>query len=68
MYLINQIHHDDNLVTNLEKMDSEYSARISRALSLIKETTIFFKELNENKELEEINERVLNEIFLIKQL
>lgn len=42
-------------------MDSEYSARISRALSLIKETKIFFKELNENKKIEAINERVLNE-------
>lgn len=61
MYLINQIHHDNNLVTTLEKKDTDYSARISGALSLIKETKIFFKELNENKKIEEINEKVLNE-------
>ena len=61
MYLINQIHHNNNLVTTLEKKDTDYSARISGALSLIKETKIFFKELNENKKIEEINEKVLNE-------
>ncbi len=60
MYLINQMYHDYNLVTTLGKKDTEYSARISGALSLIKETKIFFKELNEDKKLEEINERVLN--------
>jgi hypothetical protein len=61
MYLIYQIHYSKSLVTALGKNDTEYSARISGALSLIKETKIFFKELNENKNLEEINERVLNE-------
>jgi len=61
MYLINQIYHDNNLVTTLEKKDTDYSARISGALSLIKETKIFFKELNENNKIEEINEKVLNE-------
>ncbi len=44
-----------------EKQDTDYSARISGALSLIKETKIFFKELNENKKIEEIKEKVLNE-------
>ncbi len=47
-------------MTALGNNDTEYSARISGALSLIKETKIFFKELNEDKKLEEINEMVLN--------
>lgn len=61
MYLINQMHHDYNLVTTLEKKNTDYSARITGALSLIKETKIFFKELNDDKELDEISERVFEE-------
>ncbi|MBU4138709.1 MAG: DUF1819 family protein, partial [Euryarchaeota archaeon] len=61
MYLIHQMHHDYNLVTTLEKKDIDYSARITGALSLIKETKIFFKELNDDKELDEISERVFED-------
>jgi hypothetical protein len=61
MYLINQMYHDYNLVTTLEKKDTDYSARITGALSLIKETKIFFKDLNEDKVLKEISERVFKE-------
>ena len=48
-------------MTGLGKKITKYSARITGALSLIKETKIFFKELNEDRELEEIHEKVLNE-------
>jgi len=53
MYLIHQMYYHYNLVTTLENKDTDYSARITGALSLIKETKIFFKELNDDKELDE---------------
>ncbi len=61
MYLINQMYYDYNLVTTLEKKNTDYSARITGALSLIKETKIFFKELNDDKELDEIKDIIVED-------
>ena len=45
----------------LPKNETIYTARITRGLSLIKETKIFFKELDANKDLKEIQLKVLND-------
>lgn len=45
----------------LVKEEKIYSARITRGLSLIKETKTFFQELNNTNDLDEIQNKVLND-------
>ena len=44
----------------MKKIENTYSSRISSALSLIKETKIFFHELAKNKTLDQIYDEVIN--------